>query len=69
MLSGGLERAQIADFSRIVDDSAVRGRRTGSPATLVKTLPWTFHPDYAEWLAAARARLTPNDLDEPADGQ
>ncbi|NDU71731.1 hypothetical protein GWI34_03690 [Actinomadura sp. DSM 109109] len=35
--------------------------------TLDKTLPWIFAPDHAERLAAARARLIPDDLDEPAD--
>jgi hypothetical protein len=69
VLSDWLQRVQMTDLSRIIDDPAVWGPLHRIAGTLDKTLPWIFAPDYAERLAAARARLTPDDLDEPADQQ
>lgn len=69
VLSDWLQRVQMTDLSRIIDDPAVWGPLHRIAGTLDKTLPWIFAPDYAERLTAARARLTPDDLDEPADQQ
>lgn len=69
VLSDWLQRVQMTDLSRIIDDPAVWGPLHRIAGTLDKTLPWIFAPDYAERLAAARARLTPDDLEEPTDSQ
>ncbi|MEU8344793.1 hypothetical protein AB0C74_24090 [Spirillospora sp. NPDC048832] len=67
VLSDWLQRVQMTDLSRIVDDPAVWSPFHKIAGTLDKTLPWIFAPDYAERLAAARDRLLPNDLEELAD--
>lgn len=67
VLSDWLERVQMTDLSHVVDDPAVWGHKIAG--TLDKELPWIFAPDYADRLAAARARLTPDDMEEAAEGQ
>jgi hypothetical protein len=69
VLSDWLYRVQMTDLSRIVDDPAVWSPLHKIASTFDTTLPWIFAPDYAERLAAARARLTPDDLEEPTDSQ
>ncbi|WUH97697.1 hypothetical protein OHR68_29830 [Spirillospora sp. NBC_00431] len=68
-LSDWLDRVQMTDLSRIVDDPAVWEPLHRIAGTLDKKLPWIFAPHYAERLAVARARLTPDGLEEPADGR
>ncbi|WP_344902293.1 hypothetical protein [Actinomadura meridiana] len=66
VLSEWLERVQMTELSRIVDDPAVWRPLHKIAGTLDKSLPWIFAPDYAEHLAAART-LTADDPDEPTD--
>ncbi|MFE9107018.1 hypothetical protein [Actinomadura geliboluensis] len=69
VLSDWLERVQMTDLSHMVDDPAVWGPLHKIAGTLGKELPWIFAPDYADRLAAARTRLTPDDMEEAAEGQ
>ncbi|MFF1794667.1 hypothetical protein ACFVXQ_10680 [Kitasatospora sp. NPDC058263] len=57
VLSDWLERVQMTDLSRMVDDEAVWAPIHRIAGTLDKSLTGIFAPDYAERLAAARYRL------------
>ena len=57
VLSDWLERVQMTDLSRLVDDPAAWAPIHKIAGTLDKELPWTFAADYAERLDAARHRL------------
>ncbi|WP_024934278.1 hypothetical protein [Actinomadura welshii] len=69
VLSDWLERVQMTDLGRIVDDPAVSSPLHKIAGTLDKTLPWIFATGYTERLAAAGARLTPENHEESAEGQ
>ncbi|MEU5417837.1 hypothetical protein [Streptomyces sp. NPDC020667] len=57
VLSDWLERLQMTDLSRMVDDPAVWAPIHRIAGTLDKALPGLFAADYDERLAAARERL------------
>lgn len=57
VLSDWLERVQMTDLSRLVDDQAVWAPIHRLAGTLDKTLPGIFAADYSERLEAARHRL------------
>ncbi|REE61788.1 hypothetical protein BX257_4375 [Streptomyces sp. 3212.3] len=59
VLSDWLERVQMTDLSRLVDDAAVWAPLHRIAGTLDKSLPGIFAADYAERLEAARRRLGP----------
>ncbi|QNS03080.1 hypothetical protein [Streptomyces xanthii] len=59
VLSHWLEKLQMTDLSRVVDDPAVWAPVHRIAGTLDKTLPALFAPDYAQRLEDARARLRP----------
>jgi hypothetical protein len=59
VLSEWLERLQMADLGRVVDDSAVWAPLHRIAGTLDKALPDLFAADYVERLDAARRRLRP----------
>ncbi|MER6476921.1 hypothetical protein ACFFSH_34185 [Streptomyces filamentosus] len=59
VLSDWLERVQMTDLSRLVDDEAVWAPIHRLAGTLDKSLPGIFAADYAERLDAARHRLRP----------
>ncbi|MER6814778.1 hypothetical protein ABT299_36360 [Spirillospora sp. NPDC000708] len=59
VLSEWLERLQMTDLGRVVDDSAVWAPPHRIAGTLDKALPDLFASDYAERLDAARRRLRP----------
>ncbi|MFJ8128637.1 hypothetical protein [Streptomyces hydrogenans] len=59
VLSDWLERVQMTDLSRLVDDEAVWAPIHKLAGTLDKSLPGIFAADYAERLDAARGRLRP----------
>ncbi|MFF8632241.1 hypothetical protein [Streptomyces werraensis] len=59
MLSHWLEKLQMADLSRVVDDPAVWASIHRIAETLDKALPELFAPDYDQRLDAARQRLRP----------
>ncbi|MWA01565.1 hypothetical protein F8568_014505 [Actinomadura sp. LD22] len=59
VLSEWLERLQMTDLGRVVDDSAVWAPLHRIAGTLDKALPDLFAADYAERLDAARRRLRP----------
>ncbi|MGW8327719.1 hypothetical protein ACWGLE_07450 [Streptomyces sp. NPDC055897] len=66
VLSDWLERVQMTDLDKMVDDPAVWAPIHKIAATLDK-LPDIFAPNYGERLEAARRRLRPTD-DRP-EGQ
>ncbi|WP_405884400.1 hypothetical protein OG747_41000 [Streptomyces sp. NBC_01384] len=70
VLSDWLERVQMTDLSRLVDDPAAWAPIHKLAGTLDKTLPGIFAADYAERLAAARRRLreTMGSFAEEQDG-
>jgi hypothetical protein len=70
VLSDWLERVQMTDLSRLVDDPAAWAPIHKLAGTLDKTLPGVFAADYAERLAAARHRLreTTGSFAEEQDG-
>jgi hypothetical protein len=57
VLSDWLERVQMTDLSRLVDDPAAWAPIHKIAGTLDKALPGIFAADYAEHLDAARHRL------------
>ncbi|MFD0142838.1 MULTISPECIES: hypothetical protein [unclassified Streptomyces] len=57
VLSDWLERVQMTDLSRLVDDPAAWAPIHKIAGTLDKALPGIFAADYAEHLEAARHRL------------
>ncbi|MFE2424081.1 hypothetical protein [Streptomyces hokutonensis] len=57
VLSDWLERVQMTDLSRLVDDPAAWAPIHKIAGTLDKALPGIFAADYAERLDAARQRL------------
>jgi hypothetical protein len=59
VLSDWLERVQMTDLSRLVDDEAVWAPIHRLAGTLDKSLPGVFAADYGERLDAARRRLRP----------
>ncbi|MFE3643461.1 hypothetical protein [Streptomyces sp. NPDC059169] len=59
VLSDWLERVQMTDLSRLVDDEAVWAPIHRLAGTLDKSLPGIFAADYGERLDAARRRLRP----------
>ncbi|MFE4057319.1 hypothetical protein ACFXP3_13660 [Streptomyces sp. NPDC059096] len=61
VLSHWLEKLQMTDLSRVVDDPAVWAPVHRIAATLDKSLPELFASDYDQRLAAARQRLRPED--------
>ncbi|MFJ9824699.1 hypothetical protein ACIRSU_09995 [Streptomyces sp. NPDC101160] len=61
VLSEWLERLQMTDLSRVVDDAAVWAPIHRIAGTLDKSLPGLFAPDYAQRLEAARRRLRPEE--------
>ncbi|MER6022805.1 hypothetical protein [Streptomyces anulatus] len=61
VLSHWLERLQMTDLSRVVDDSAVWAPIHRIAGTLDKALHELFAPDYDQRLEAARQRLQPED--------
>ncbi|MFD8261347.1 hypothetical protein ACFV19_20970 [Streptomyces griseoluteus] len=61
VLSHWLERLQMTDLGRVVDDPAVRAPIHRIAGTLDKALPELFAPDYDQRLEAARQRLRPED--------
>ncbi|MEU5286839.1 hypothetical protein N7925_35595 [Streptomyces sp. CA-278952] len=56
-----LEKLQMTDLSRVVDDPAVWAPIHRIAGTLDKALPDLFAPDYDQRLEAARQRLRPED--------
>ncbi|MFJ9560206.1 hypothetical protein ACIRQQ_09215 [Streptomyces fuscichromogenes] len=67
VLSDWLERVQMTDLSRLVDDTAVWAPLHRIAGTLDKSLPGIFAADYAERLEAARSRLRPALDDSASD--
>ena len=61
VLSDWLERVQMTDLSRLVDDEAVWAPIHKLAGTLDKALPGNFAADYSQQLEAARCRLRPSD--------
>ncbi|MEU5557955.1 hypothetical protein AB0H47_17780 [Streptomyces globisporus] len=61
VLSHWLQRLQMTDLSRVVDDPAVWAPIHRIAGTLDKALPELFAPDYDRRLEAARQRLRPED--------
>jgi hypothetical protein len=61
VLSHWLEKLQMTDHSRVVDDPAVWAPIHRIAGTLDKTLPKLSAPDYAQRLEAARQRLRLED--------
>ncbi|MFF9364541.1 hypothetical protein [Streptomyces griseoluteus] len=59
VLSHWLERLQMTDLSRVVDDPAVWAPIHRIAGMLDKALPELFAPDYDQRLEAARQRLRP----------
>ncbi|MGW8884267.1 hypothetical protein [Streptomyces sp. NPDC055749] len=57
VLSDWLEKLQMTDLSRVIDDPAVWSPIHRIAGTLDKTLPELFAADYAQRLEAARQRL------------
>ncbi|MFI1711661.1 hypothetical protein [Streptomyces griseoruber] len=60
-LSHWLEKLQMTDLSRVVDDPAVWAPIHRIAGTLDKTLPELFASDYDQRLESARQRLRPQD--------
>lgn len=69
ILSDWLERVQMTDLSRLIDDEAVWAPLHRIAGTLDKSLPGIFAADYAERLAAARRRLGPAPDDGSGDNE
>ncbi|MEU6276068.1 hypothetical protein ABZ871_27195 [Streptomyces populi] len=67
VLSDWLERVQMTDLSRLVDDEAVWAPIHGLAGTLDKSLPGISAADYGERLDAARRRLRPTSDDVASD--
>ncbi|MEU6622028.1 hypothetical protein ABZ926_14840 [Streptomyces litmocidini] len=67
VLSDWLERIQMTDLSRLVDDAAVWSPLHRIAGTLDKSLPGIFAADYAERLEAARRKLRPAEDDDTSD--
>ncbi|MGW1781710.1 hypothetical protein ACWCQQ_21560 [Streptomyces sp. NPDC002143] len=67
VLSDWLERVQMTDLSRLVDDEAVWAPIHKLAGTLDKSLPGIFAADYGERLSAARRRLRPASDDAAND--
>lgn len=63
VLSHWLERLQMTELSRLVEDEAVWAPIHKISGTLDKSLVALFAPDYHEQLAAARRRLLPEVRD------
>ncbi|MFD8025060.1 hypothetical protein ACFV6G_32175 [Streptomyces lavendulae] len=61
VLSHWLEKLQMTDLSRVVDDPAVWAPIHRIAGPLDKALPELFAPDYDQRVAAARQRLLPQD--------
>ncbi|MER6198809.1 hypothetical protein ABT234_15790 [Streptomyces sp. NPDC001586] len=61
VLSHWLEKLQVTDLSRAVDDPAVWEPINRIAATLDKALPELFASDYDQRLEAARQRLRSED--------
>ncbi|MFJ1974148.1 hypothetical protein ACIO93_36600 [Streptomyces sp. NPDC087903] len=61
VLSHWLERLQMRDLSRVVDDPAVWAPIHRIAGTLDKAIPELFAPDYDQRLEAARQRLRSED--------
>ncbi|GAX58605.1 hypothetical protein [Streptomyces olivochromogenes] len=61
VLSRRLEKPQMTDLSRVVDDPAVRAPIHRIAGTLDKALPELFASDYHQRLEAARRRFRPQD--------
>ncbi|WP_097974086.1 hypothetical protein [Streptomyces sp. gb14] len=61
VLSHWLEKLQMTDLSRVVDDPAVWAPIHRVAGTLDKSLAGLFAPDYGERLEAARRRLRPEE--------
>lgn len=61
VLSHWLEKLQMTDLSRVVDDPAVWAPIHRIAGTLDKVLPELFAPDYDQRLEAARQRLRRED--------
>ncbi|MER5295900.1 hypothetical protein ABT382_28090 [Streptomyces pharetrae] len=61
VLSHWLEKLQMPDLRRVVDDPAVWAPIHRIAGTLDKTLPELFASDYDERLEAVRQRLRPED--------
>ncbi|WP_406862242.1 hypothetical protein ABZO31_17960 [Streptomyces sp. HUAS MG47] len=59
VLSDWLEKLQMTDLSRVVDDPAVWAPIHRIAGTLDKSLPGLFASDYDQQLEAARRRLRP----------
>ncbi|GHA49506.1 hypothetical protein GCM10010329_84610 [Streptomyces spiroverticillatus] len=59
VLSDWLEKLQMTDLSRVIDDPAVWSPIHRIAGTLDKTLPELFAADYGQRLEAARQRLRP----------
>ncbi|MFJ9809485.1 hypothetical protein ACIRTB_14785 [Streptomyces sp. NPDC101158] len=68
VLSDWLERVQMTDLGRLVDDEAVWAPIHRLAGTLDKALPGIFAADYAERLDAARRRLRPRSDDSGEGG-
>lgn len=67
VLSDWLERVQMTDLNRLVDDEAVWAPIHRLSGTLDKSLPGIFAADYSERLDAARRRLRPASDDADSD--
>ncbi|MFD6292928.1 hypothetical protein [Streptomyces sp. NPDC060205] len=61
VLSCWLEKLQLTDLSRVVDDPAVWVPIHRVAGTLARALPELFVPDYDQRLEAARRRLRPEN--------
>ncbi|MFJ9456232.1 hypothetical protein ACIRST_14225 [Kitasatospora sp. NPDC101447] len=61
VLSHWLEKLQMTDLSRVVDDPALWAPIHRIAGTLDKAFPGLFASDYHERLEAARQRLRPED--------
>ncbi|MFI6693089.1 hypothetical protein ACIBLA_15225 [Streptomyces sp. NPDC050433] len=61
VLSHWLEKLQMSDLSRVVDDPAVWAPIHRIAGTLDKALPELFARDYDQRLETARRRLRPED--------
>lgn len=61
VLSHWLEKLQMTDLSRVVDDPAVWAPIHRVAGTLDKAFSGLFAPDYDQRLEAARRRLRPED--------
>jgi hypothetical protein len=61
VLSHWLEKLQMTDLRRVVDDPAVWPPIHRIARTLDKVLPELFAADYDQRLEAARRRLRPQD--------